>query len=207
MTVYGAAPDFKQALEALGGALYRDPYRKPPVAPVYIKPANTLIGDRGTIPCPRDVAMLRMAVTFGIVIGRRACQVAESQALGYIGGYAVANDVSIPHASYLRPAIREECRDRFCPLGARQVAKLNPDLAEIRIFVNDALRAVNTTGNLVRSAARLSEDVTEFMTLEEGDVLLAGEPDNSPLACPGDVVRAEVEEAGAIGNPVVAEAP
>lgn len=176
--------------------MHRDPYKKPPEAPVlYIKPANTLIGNGEPIPCPAGVNQLRMAGTLGIVIGPKAT----------IGGYAVVNDVSIPHSSYFRPPIREKCRDGFCPMGPRvdRSAIVNPDAVEIRIAVNDEVRAVNSTANLVRGVARLIADIGEFMTLAEGDVLLVGEPDNAPLAGPGDVVRVEIDGVGVLENPIV----
>src|SRR5258707_4760170 len=103
MHVYGVALNFKGTLASLGDALHREPYQKPPVAPVlYMKPANTLIGNGAPIPCPRGVPRLRMGGTLGVVIGH---------------GYAIVNDVSIPHKSYFRPAIREQCRDGFCSIG------------------------------------------------------------------------------------------
>ena len=192
--IYGVALNFKAALAALGDAVHRDPYKKPPRAPIlYMKPANTWIPGGAPIPCPRGVPQLRMAGTLGLVIG---------------GGYRIVNDVSIPHASYYRPAIREQCRDGFCPLGplVDAAALANPYAAEIRIFVNRELRAVNTTANLVRNVPQLIADISEFMTLHPGDVLLVGEPDNAPLAGPGDRVRVEIEGLGALENPIEAEA-
>jgi 5-oxopent-3-ene-1,2,5-tricarboxylate decarboxylase/2-hydroxyhepta-2,4-diene-1,7-dioate isomerase len=191
--VYGVALNFKAALAVLGDAVYRDPYKEPPVAPIlYMKPANTWISAGAPIPCPRGVPQLRMGGTLGVVIG---------------GGFRIVNDVSIPHASYFRPAIREQCRDGFCSLGpVVDGARLaNPDSAEIRIFVNGELRALNSTRNLVRNVAKLIADINEFMTLHAGDVLLVGEPDNAPLAGIGDRVRVEIEGLGALENPVEAE--
>jgi 5-oxopent-3-ene-1,2,5-tricarboxylate decarboxylase/2-hydroxyhepta-2,4-diene-1,7-dioate isomerase len=193
MNVYGVALNFKATLAALGDALYRDPYKKPPEAPVlYLKPANTWIGNGAPIPCPRGVSRLRMGGTLGVVIGH---------------GYAIVNDVSIPHESYFRPAIREQCRDGFCSIGPRidHDALVDPHRAEIRIFINDELRAVNSTANLVRPIARLVADISEFMTLHHGDMLLVGQPDNAPLAGVGDRVRVEIEGLGALENPVEAE--
>src|SRR5712691_6423444 len=102
-SVYGVALNFKGELAALGDAQYRDPYKKPPEAPVlYLKPRNTWIPNGAPIPCPRGVTYLNMGGTLAAIIG---------------GGFVVVNDVSIPHSSYFRPAIREQCRDGFCPIG------------------------------------------------------------------------------------------
>jgi 5-oxopent-3-ene-1,2,5-tricarboxylate decarboxylase/2-hydroxyhepta-2,4-diene-1,7-dioate isomerase len=196
--VFAAALNFRKMLESLG-----DP---PPQAPVlYIKPANTVTGNGAPIPCPGGIAKLRMGGTLGVVIGRTACRVPERDALDHVGGYTVVNDVSIPHTSYFRPAIRQRCRDGFCPMGPRVAALPSPDAASIRIEINGELRAANTTANLVRPVARLIAEITEFMTLSAGDVLLVGEPDNAPLAGPGDVVRVEIDGIGWLENPVVQE--
>jgi 5-oxopent-3-ene-1,2,5-tricarboxylate decarboxylase/2-hydroxyhepta-2,4-diene-1,7-dioate isomerase len=199
-SVYGVALNFKGALAALGDAVHRDPYKKPPEAPVlYLKPRNTWILSGAPIPCPAGVPQLRMGGTLGVCIDRGAP--------GLIGGYAVVNDVSIPHASYYRPAIREQCRDGFCPIGPQLKPDALSDLAsvDIRIYINGELRAENTTANLVRGVPDLIRDISEFMTLHTGDLLLAGQPDNAPLAAVGDRVRVEIAGLGSIENPVEAE--
>jgi 5-oxopent-3-ene-1,2,5-tricarboxylate decarboxylase / 2-hydroxyhepta-2,4-diene-1,7-dioate isomerase len=208
--IYGVALNFKGTLAALSAALYRDPYKLPPKAPVlYLKPPNTWIGYGKPIPCPGGIDQLRMGGTLGAVIGRTACRVAEEEALDYIGGYVIVNDVSIPHESYYRPAIRQQCRDGFCPMGPWVVdrqAISDPAAIEIRISVNGQLRCVSPAANVVRPLPRLIADITEFMTLRAGDVLLIGEPDKAPLAGPGDRVRVEIDGAGWLENPI-ARAP
>ena len=91
-TVFAAALNRRETLEALGEALSRDPYRSPPKAPVlHLKPANTWIGPGEPIPCPPDVPALRMGGTIGLVIGRTASSVTETEALSYLGGLVVVN--------------------------------------------------------------------------------------------------------------------
>jgi 4-hydroxyphenylacetate degradation bifunctional isomerase/decarboxylase decarboxylase subunit/4-hydroxyphenylacetate degradation bifunctional isomerase/decarboxylase isomerase subunit len=204
--VLGAALNFKGTLAALGDAVTRDPYKEPPNAPVlYIKPENTWSRPGDAIPCPAGVDELKMGGTLGVVIGGAVCRVREADALGYVRGYMVVNEISIPHASYFRPAIRERCRDGFCCMGDENGGVANPDALAIRISINGEVRAKNTTRNLVRSVARLIADVSEFMTLGEGDVLLVGEPENAPLARPGDRVRVEIDGLGFVENRISRE--
>jgi len=205
-TVVCAALNFRATVVGLADAFTRDPYKKPPTAPVlYFKPANTWVADGDPILCPPGVAHLRMGGTLGVVMGSKACRVNERNALSFVAGYVVVNDVSIPHDSYYRPAIKERCRDGFHPMGTLQdlAAITNPNVLTIRIYVNGRLLAENSTANLVRSVERLIADVTEFMTLEAGDVLVVGEPDNAPLAKIGDRVRIEIDHIGAIENTIV----
>lgn len=204
-TIYGVALNFRAAFDSFAPLMTGEPYKRPPVAPVlYIKPRNTWIGPGAVIPMPPGVEHLRVAGTLGVVIGRTACRVPAERALDYVYTYAVVNDVSIPHESYFRPAIRERCRDGFCAIGA--AASLDdPGQVRIRIFVNDQLRCTASTANLVRPVAHLIADISEFLTLRPGDLLLAGEPHDAPLAGAGDRVRVEVAGLPTLENQVLPE--
>jgi 5-oxopent-3-ene-1,2,5-tricarboxylate decarboxylase / 2-hydroxyhepta-2,4-diene-1,7-dioate isomerase len=205
-TVYTAVLNFRGERERLGDALNQDPYKKPPEAPIlFIKPPNTWAHSGAGIPCPAGAEQLKMGGTLAVVIGRTASRVTPAEALGYVAGYTIANDVSIPHESYYRPPIAQRCRDGFCPIAAGIKSLANPDHTEIRILVNGELRASNNTANLVRAISQLISDVTEFMTLNFGDVLLVGEPENAPLAKAGDTVRVEIEGLGVLENRIMPE--
>lgn len=208
-TVYGVILNDRAALEALGPAVHEAPYKAPPQAPIlYIKPRNTLSAYGMPIPIPDSVPGLQVGATVGIVIGKRATNVSEADAFAYIAGYTVVNDVSVPHESVYRPAISEKCRDGFCPMGpwvmaADEVA--NPDELTLRVYVNGELRQKASTSTLVRPVAQLLADVTEFMTLDTGDVLLIGAPHGAPVVGAGDRVRIEVDGVGCLENTVVPE--
>lgn len=208
-TVYGALLNFRGALAALGDAVHAPPYKAPPRAPVlYIKPANTLTAHGAPIPVPEDAPELEMGATLGVVIGRTACRVEAREALAHVAGYTVANDVSVPHADYYRPSVPSKCRDGFCPIGPWVVAAsrvADPGALAIRAYVDGELRQANTTANLIRPIARLIADVTEFMTLSPGDVLLVGVPEGAPRARAGQRVAVEVEGVGRLENPLVPE--
>ncbi|HVW67938.1 MAG TPA: fumarylacetoacetate hydrolase family protein [Steroidobacteraceae bacterium] len=209
-TVYGVLFNFPATLAALGGAVNEAPYLAPPRAPVlYIKPVNTWIGAGMPIPLPPDVPAVRVGVTLGVVIGRTATRVSAARAFDHVAGYTVVNDISVPHDNYYRPPLRDSCRDGFCPIGPWIVpssAVADPAKLTLRAYVNGELRQENTTGRLVRSIPRLLADITEFMTLDEGDVLMIGVPENPPLARVGDRVAVAVEGVGRLENPIVAEA-
>ena len=208
-TVYGTLLNYRGTLAALGQAMHEAPYQEPPRAPVlYIKPANTWLACGAAIPLPAGIDAVEIGAALGIVISATACRVPEARALDCVAGYTIVNDVCEPHASVYHPAIRQRCRDGFCPIGPWVIARDEvgaPDALGVRVLVNGKLAAENTTANLVRTVAKLIADVTEFMTLSAGDVLLTGVIDNAPRARIGDRVRIEIDEVGALENALVAE--
>ena len=159
-----------------------------PVAPVlYLRPRNTWSKSGAPIHLPANQSTLKMAGTMGVVIGRTL-------------SYVAVNDISIPHESYFRPAIRERCRDGFCVIGAETTDRL-PN--EFRTFINDELRYRASTADLFRPIDRLISDISEFLKLQPGDILLIGEPPDAPLAHAGDRVRVEIDGLAPIENEVV----
>lgn len=208
-TVFGTLLNYKGALERLGDAVNDKPYSAPPIAPVlYIKPANTFNRYGAEIPMPAGLSRLEMGAALGVVIGKQAVAVDEENALAYVAGYTIINDVSVPHDSVYRPAVRHKARDGFCPIGPWIIDRQEvdtPDDLTIRVFINDKLQQENSTSNLIRSVSRLLADVTEFMTLNPGDVLLVGVPEEAPQAKIGDKVRIEIEGIGSLENFIVDE--
>jgi 5-oxopent-3-ene-1,2,5-tricarboxylate decarboxylase/2-hydroxyhepta-2,4-diene-1,7-dioate isomerase len=207
--VYGVILNVRRQIETLGAALSAPPYAAPPRAPVlYIKPPNTYLPGGGEVPVPPDVEALEMGASLAVVIGRTAARIAEAQALDHVAGYAPAIDVCLPHASLHRPAIRQRCRDRFLPIGAAApkaaVAALNQ--LEVKVRVNGREHAGFSTAELMRPIPRLIADVTEFMTLFAGDVLLVGLPPDAPRARVGDDVEAVIDKVGSVGCRLVPEA-
>lgn len=191
--IYGVALNFQAELQRLGDQFLRDPYKKPPVAPVlYLRPRNTWNSNGAAIRLPAGAQQLKMAGTLGVVIGPA----------NRIAGYVAVNDVSIPHASYYRPAIRQRCRDGFCVIGS-EIADRRP--REIRISIHGQLRCRANISDLVRPIDQLIADITEFLTLQPGDIVLAGEPHDAPLAQTGDRVRVEIDGLAPLENEVVPE--
>jgi 5-oxopent-3-ene-1,2,5-tricarboxylate decarboxylase / 2-hydroxyhepta-2,4-diene-1,7-dioate isomerase len=207
-TVVGALLNFRGAWEAMEPAMHKEPHFKPPKHVVlYLKPANTWRAPGDDIVLPIGVDEVEVGATLGVVMGASAARVREDEALQYVAGYVAVNDVTVPHSAILRPPVKQKCRDSFCPIGtiAAADAVADPDGLEIRAYVNGELKATNTTRNLLRPVAKLISEVTEFMTLEPGDVLLVGVPENVPRARAGDRVAVEIEGVGRVENAVRAE--
>lgn len=199
-TVYGVVLNTRAELARLGEGLSAAPYNAPPRAPVlYIKPRNTLNRHGGIVRVPANVPALEVNATLAVLIGRAATRVPAGRALDHVAGYTLAIDVCEPHDSYYRPAIRQRCRDGFLPLGRQVVsaaAITDPDALEITVSVNGAPAARWSTADLLRPLPSLIADITAFMTLAEGDLLLVGLDPNPARAGAGDRVTACIDGIG-----------
>ena len=207
-TVYGTLLNHRDALAALGAAVNEPPYKAPPKAPVlYIKPRNTWAGAGDAIVVPAGVSELEIGATLGLVLRRTACRVSEAEALSFVAGCVIVNDVSVPHASYYRPSLRFKARDGFCPIGPlvalQRVGLL--DALQLQVEVDGVLVHRSSTAGLIRPAARLLAEVSEFMTLVPGDVLMLGVAAGAPRARAGQRVSILVDGLGRLDNPLVAE--
>ncbi len=208
-TVYGTLLNHRDALAALGEQVHAAPYKAPPKAPVlYIKPRNTWGQPGAAVVVPADAPELEMGATLGLVIGRSACRVSAANALGFVAGYVVMNDISVPHAAVYRPSMRFKCRDGFCPMGPVVVANntINPDNLAITVALDGEVVHRSSTAGLIRPMAQLLADVTEFMTLHPGDVLAVGVAAGAPRARAGQRVRITIEGVGELEHTLVAEA-
>jgi 5-oxopent-3-ene-1,2,5-tricarboxylate decarboxylase / 2-hydroxyhepta-2,4-diene-1,7-dioate isomerase len=209
--VYGILLNHRSAMAALGDAVNQPPYNAPPKAPVlYIKPRNTLALPGSVVSIPHGTPELEIGACVGMVIGRTACGVSEARATDYVAGYLIVADVSIPHGSFHRPSIRFKARDGFCPLGPHVTPRAvvaSPDALTIRTYVDDVLVQTAGTADLIRPAARLLADVTEFMTLAPGDVLALGVAAPIPRVRAGQTARIQIDGLGSLSNTFVQAAP
>jgi 5-oxopent-3-ene-1,2,5-tricarboxylate decarboxylase / 2-hydroxyhepta-2,4-diene-1,7-dioate isomerase len=207
--VYGTLLNHCTAWQSLGDAVNQPPYNGAPKAPVlYVKPQNTLAAGGDPVPVPPGVMELEVGACLGLVIGRAACRLAEPDALDYLAGYLIVNDVSVPHEPYYRPSISSIARDGFCPLGPRvmpRTAVLDPDNLNIRVFIDGELKQQATTSQLVRTVRKLLADVTEFMTLSPVDVLAVGAAAPPPRVRAGQRARIEIDGLGRLENAFVQE--
>lgn len=207
--IYGVLLNEREDLERHAARWADAPHKGLPQAPVlYIKPYNTHTGHGATVYLPAGVTRLSLGASLGIVIGRSACRVTEQQALDVVAGYTIVNDLSVPHANVFRPPIREKCFDGACPIGPWIVARDDfgpPDRAVISTYVNGERLQRRTLNGLLRPFARLLADVTEFMTLLPGDVLLTGMPLELPTAGAGDAIAVEIDGIGRLENRIAVE--
>jgi 5-oxopent-3-ene-1,2,5-tricarboxylate decarboxylase/2-hydroxyhepta-2,4-diene-1,7-dioate isomerase len=185
-TVYGTLLNFQQEWQIRALQMPEAPYKGAPKAPVlFIKTANTFTPSGGRIALPNSVAEVDIGANLAWIFG------ASAQAVACV----LVNDVSIPHESYYRPPVKFKCVDGFLGVGSstRGIEQINSDAVVLTVKVNGKeVQRVNYA-DTVRKSQELLAHISEFMTFQEGDVLLLGSdclPDGKrPRAKKGDVVE------------------
>lgn len=199
--VYGVLMNDPAALAALGGAVNQPPYKAPPKAPVlYLKPRNTLAASGAEVQADGDG--FEIGAALGLVIARTACRVSEAQALGHLAGCILVADLSVPHDTFYRPSVRFKARDGSCLIGPT-LGHPDPDDVSLRVSIDGQRVHAASTAGRQRKAARLLADVTDFMTLRPGDILLMGVAAGAPRAHAGQHFAVEAYGLGRLEGALV----
>lgn len=184
--IYGIILNDAEELTRLAPDLNAEPYLAPPVAPVvYMKPATTLA--MGTVrlkPGKEAVA----AATLALLMAQDTTGVGAAHAMDHVGASALAIDISYPQANYYRPAVAQRNADGFLVLGDWNW----PTVPDRITTVLDGQAAHSwPLDRLHRPIPQLIADISAFLTLRAGDVLLVGLPGDAPKVRAGMELRAE----------------
>jgi len=183
---------------------------------LFTKFATTLTGPYDPIPLPPESEAIDYEGELVVVIGERGRRVPRERALEHVAGYAVANDVSMRDYQYkTHQWLQGKAWDASTPVGPDLVTV--DEIAEpltLRTFVNGEKVQEASTELLIFDVATLVSVVSEFATLEPGDLILTGTPggvgyrrDPQLLLADGDVVVVEVDRVGRLENRCVADRP
>lgn len=189
---------------------------EPPTAPlVFSKFPSSVIGPGQEIVVDRQLTdQIDWEVELGVVIGRRMWRVSRKEALDYVFGYSVVNDVSARDLQMTEGQwTRSKSLDSFCPLGPVVVtAEDIPDPQALRLWtkVNGKTMQDSSTSEMVFGVAELLEFCSHSFTLEPGDLLITGTPwgvgfvrEPPLLLCAGDEVTVGIEGIGELTNRLV----
>jgi 5-oxopent-3-ene-1,2,5-tricarboxylate decarboxylase / 2-hydroxyhepta-2,4-diene-1,7-dioate isomerase len=200
--VYGCLLNDGAGIAALGDAVHKPPYKAPPKAPVlFLKPRNTLALSGATIEVDETGGNLSIGASLGIVIKATMTRVGQDTAASHIAGFTLVADLSVPHDSYYRPSVRMKARDGSCLIGPRVITYEDglaaPDGLDVSVSLDGTSVQLAAPGGMVRSVTRLISDISEFMTLDAGDIVLLGATTPLPIGRAG---QGFAIEAGAIGR-------
>ncbi|RZG64447.1 4-hydroxyphenylacetate isomerase [Acinetobacter bouvetii] len=205
--IFGIALNYKCLYEKIQAQFNEKPYVNEPKKPVlFIKTPNTRNQSGNPVVKQKD-DILQAGPALGIVIGKSTSRVSENDALAHVAGFVTVNELSLPEDSYYRPAIKAKCQDGFCVLGTPVAADAVTDLNNLtlRVYVNGELKQEGTTANWIRTPAQIIEEISEYMPLNEGDIILTGTPDGRVDVQAGDEVRVEIDQLGSVTNTIQEE--
>jgi len=189
--------------------------RERPEYPVlFTKFASSLAGAHDPLPCPPESSAIDYEGELAVVIGHRARRVAGAGALEVLAGCCVANDLTMrDFQNKTHQWLQGKAWDRTTPLGPSIVTldELgDPAGLRLRTHVNGQLVQDASTAQMMFTVAELVSVISQFATLEPGDVILTGTPSGvgfrrePPLLLgPGDVVTVEIDGVGRVQNTMV----
>lgn len=160
----------------------RETGKEPPVEPVlFAKAVSAISGPNDDVEIPRGSDRTDWEVELGVVIGSRAKYVSEAEALDHVVGYLLINDVSERRFQSERGGqwTKGKSHDTFGPIGPWLVTKdeiADPQALDLWLDVDGARRQTGNTRTMIFGVGFLVHYISQFMTLEPGDIIATGTP-------------------------------
>jgi 2-keto-4-pentenoate hydratase/2-oxohepta-3-ene-1,7-dioic acid hydratase in catechol pathway len=178
----------------------------PEVPLLFMKPPSSVIGPGAAIVLPPQSKQVEHEAELVVVIGKRGRWIQPEDAINYIMGYTIGNDVTARDLQNRDGQwTRAKGFDTFCPIGPWIETEFDPADGVITCYVNSEMRQMASIRDMVFSVRQLVAYASSVMTLEAGDLLFTGTPAGVSPLVPGDVVEVTIEGLGVLRNPVIAE--
>lgn len=222
--VYGSGANYSDHMEEMVSVLnvpIENPKEQGQIPWHFIKtPRNTVVGHRAIVDIPAYSSMVDWEIELAAVVGKTAHCVSVKDALTYIAGYTIANDLSARDhvkradvkigSPFAYDWVSQKCFNGSCPLGPALVpAQFVPDPLNLsmKLWVNGSLKQDSGTHRMIFSIAEQVAHLSSRTTLFPGDVILTGTPAGVGMARreflkKGDVVRLEIEGLGVLENTI-----
>ncbi len=183
---------------------------KMPEFPLYfMKPRTTLVGHGAPVIYPKDSSVVHYEAELVAVIGKAGRRIPAERALEHVLGYTCGNDVSARDFQRREMAqgfiLHGKGFDTFAPLGPVVNTEIDGRDLAIELRLNGEVKQKSRTSQLIFGIEQLVADLSSFITLEPGDVIMTGTTSGVGPIKPGDVMEVEIEGIGTLRNPVVAE--
>jgi 2-keto-4-pentenoate hydratase/2-oxohepta-3-ene-1,7-dioic acid hydratase in catechol pathway len=186
-----------------------------PTVPVAFTKYNNTLTDYGSdVALGKEGEQFDYEVEMGVVIGKKCKNVLQADALNYVLGYCVANDLSCRDLQFKTSQwLIGKSLDQFLPLGkylitADEIA--DPQNLQLTCSLNGEQRQNSNTADMIFSVAEIIEFLSKYMTLEAGDLILTGTPQGVIMGMPeknwlkhGDIVKVEIDKIGYTENKMI----
>jgi 2-keto-4-pentenoate hydratase/2-oxohepta-3-ene-1,7-dioic acid hydratase in catechol pathway len=171
---------------------------------LFLKPPNTVASHDKTVTLLADKERIDYEAELGVVIGEQCKNVSERNAEDVIAGYTCVNDISNRDDQEKEQNwVRGKAFDNACPIGPLVATPEHlPDDATIETRVNGETRQSSSIEHLMFSVPELIAEITDYMTLEPGDVIATGTPEGVGPLSNGDDVEIEIEGVGTLKHSV-----
>jgi acylpyruvate hydrolase len=177
----------------------------------FCKTANVITGHGHPIIVPRVTQQVDYEAELAVIIGKRGHDITESEAMDYVAGYSIFNDVSArDYQKRTSQWLLGKSFDTFGPLGPALVTAdevPDPHCLDLELTVNGVPKQRTNTRDLIFSVPFLVSYLSQVMTLDPGDIIATGTPAKLPEAAnpqrflePGDVVEITIEKLGTLRN-------
>jgi 2-keto-4-pentenoate hydratase/2-oxohepta-3-ene-1,7-dioic acid hydratase in catechol pathway len=191
-------------------------FENPETPLIFCKTPNALTGPYDPIILPRSSGQVDWEVELAVIIGKEGKRITKTDALDYVAGFTVMNDVSGRQAQFSDSQwFRGKSFDSFAPAGPFIVTPDDiDDVNNLRLtaLVDGEIMQDGNTRDMIFDIKDIIENISEDITLIPGDIISTGTPagvgifrDPPIVLKPGNVVECRIEQIGAIINKVVKE--
>jgi 2-keto-4-pentenoate hydratase/2-oxohepta-3-ene-1,7-dioic acid hydratase in catechol pathway len=171
---------------------------------LFLKPSSSIVGPGDAIVLPAQSEKVDLEVELTIVMGQIARNVSEKDALNYVWGFTIANDVTARDLQFSdQQWARSKSFDSFCPIGPWIETEFVPDGQELSSRINGETKQASSIDHMLHNVPKLISYISQNMTLLPGDVILTGTPAGITQIVSGDIVECEIEGIGTLVNPVI----
>jgi 2-keto-4-pentenoate hydratase/2-oxohepta-3-ene-1,7-dioic acid hydratase in catechol pathway len=197
--ILGVGRNYREHAAELNHAVPTEPL-------LFFKPTTAIIESGQPIVRPRGDWRVDFEGELGVVISRTCRRVARADAMSYVAGYTIVNDVTVRDLQKKDGQFtRAKGFDSFCPCGPFLVDDLDPSKLRIVTKLDGVVKQDAPTSDMIFDIATIIEVASRVMTLEPGDLICTGTPAGVAPILPGMVVEITIEGIGTLSNPVVEE--
>lgn len=190
--------NYAEHAKELGNEIPKEPL-------IFLKPPSSLNAHGAAVVYPALSQRVDFEGELGVVVGRRARKIKATDYLKYVAGYTIVNDVT---ARDLQKKDGQWTRgkgfDTFCPVGPWWVPKEEVEFDSLRVItrVNGEVRQDARVTEMLFSVGVILDYISQFMTLEPGDLIATGTPPGVGPVNPGDSVQVEIPGLGILENSI-----